>query len=229
MFEVPTGVRPLDLSVLFGDAPAVAPLLLGALVVEPVGGVVLRVIETEAYMADDPAAHSFRGRTPRNSPMFLAAGRWYAYFVYGMHWCLNVVTGGEGDGQAVLLRAGVVVSGWPVVAQRREVVVSADSGPRFESAAARAVDGPAKFASAVGVDARVSGKSCLRDEGTSGLWLGTDGVTLPLDRVTGRVGISAGQDRLWRFCAAGAPRRSPEAALHPRQRNRKSATVEQLP
>jgi DNA-3-methyladenine glycosylase len=208
----PVEMQVFDRSVLLNDAPDVAPLLLGALVVDPVGGVVLRIIETEAYMANDPAAHSFRGRTQRNAPMFLAAGHWYAYFVYGMHWCLNVVTGGEGDGQAVLLRAGRVEAGWPLVAERRGVTSSSVSGPRFEVAKARAVDGPAKLAAALAVDGRVSGGGCLQTQSSPGLWLGTDGLTLPVARITGRVGVSAGQEVPWRFCTAAAPRRAPDAA-----------------
>ncbi|MDO9175181.1 MAG: DNA-3-methyladenine glycosylase [Actinomycetota bacterium] len=85
------------------DAVAVAPELLNKLIV--VHGVVARVAEVEAYTADDPASHSFNGRTARNATMFGPAGHWYVYFIYGVHHCLNLVTGADGDGQAVLVRA----------------------------------------------------------------------------------------------------------------------------
>lgn len=88
------------------DAMIVAPELLNKLFV--VNGRVARIAEVEAYTADDEASHSFRGQTKRNAVMFGPAGFWYVYLIYGMHYCVNLVTGEEGDGQAVLIRAVVV-------------------------------------------------------------------------------------------------------------------------
>lgn len=85
------------------DAPLVAPDLLNRLLV--IGGQRARITEVEAYTADDPASHSFRGRTARNAAMFGPPGHWYVYLIYGIHHCLNLVTGAEGDGQAVLIRS----------------------------------------------------------------------------------------------------------------------------
>ncbi len=63
------------------------------------------IIETEPYQQDDEASHSFRGMTKRTEPMFKEAGTIYMYFIYGMHWCMNIVTGPKGRGEAVLIRA----------------------------------------------------------------------------------------------------------------------------
>ncbi|MEO6462647.1 MAG: DNA-3-methyladenine glycosylase, partial [Candidatus Eisenbacteria bacterium] len=90
------------------DSLAVAPELIGCTLVrrDPAGTIGGVIVEVEAYRgADDPASHAFRGETPRTRSMFGPPGRAYVYFIYGMHHCLNIVTGPPGTGQAVLVRA----------------------------------------------------------------------------------------------------------------------------
>ena len=112
----------LPRSLLTGWSTDVAPALLGATVVSVLGGArtAVRLTEVEAYRGEqDPGSHAFRGRTRRTEVMFGPAGRAYVYFTYGMHWCMNVVTGPDGTASAVLLRAGEVVDGLPEAQARR--------------------------------------------------------------------------------------------------------------
>ncbi len=141
-----------------------------------------RIVETEAYTQDDPASHSFRGRTPRNAVMFGPPGHLYVYLSYGIHRCANVVTGLDGDGQAVLVRALDPIDGIEVMLQRR--------GRR------PLADGPGKLCQAMGIE--------LRDDGAdltgSAIAILDDGTPPPPRAVTGpRVGITKAIDRPWRF------------------------------
>jgi len=175
-----------DLSALLGgDVVAAARSLLGQRLRSEVGGVVCEVLvtEVEAYGgADDPASHGFGGRTARNASMFRAAGTLYVYRSYGMHWCLNAVTGAVGEPAAVLLRGGRPVAGEEHMRRRR-------------GRSDHLCDGPGKLAQALGVTGDQDGTSLL------------DGVV----RLVGepkagrriaagpRVGISRAAERAWRF------------------------------
>ncbi|MEV0620995.1 DNA-3-methyladenine glycosylase [Nonomuraea sp. NPDC050404] len=115
------GLNPTALPRGFFDRPSheVAPDLLGRVLVH--GTVAVRLTEVEAYggPGEDPAAHTYRGRTPRNAVMFGPPGHLYVYFTYGMHFCANLVCLPDGHGSAVLLRAGEVVAGIPEARDRR--------------------------------------------------------------------------------------------------------------
>jgi len=93
----------LPLSFYRRETVSVAKKLLGCYLVY--GDKVGKIIETEAYVTNDPACHTFNGKTKRNAAMFENGGIAYVYFIYGMHHCFNVVTSKKGIGEAVLIRA----------------------------------------------------------------------------------------------------------------------------
>jgi DNA-3-methyladenine glycosylase len=189
----------------------VAPDLLGRVLVRvlPDGSrLAARVVETEAYRQDDPASHSYRGRTARTEVMFGPPGALYVYFTYGMHSCMNVVTGQDGEGSAVLLRAGEPVEGLAEMARRRRT-----EDPRLLLA------GPGRFCEAFDITREQDGLDLV--EGDL-VWL-ERGTPVPDGRVerTVRVGITVALERPWRFVVAGSPflsRRTVVAAPVPRQR-----------
>ncbi len=115
--------RPLPQSFFRRPAETVARDLLGRYLVRELDGerLVLRLVETEAYLgAPDRASHAWAGRrTPRNESLYLAGGHAYVYMIYGLHFCLNAVTGEAGAGGAVLLRAGEPVAGEATMRENR--------------------------------------------------------------------------------------------------------------
>ncbi len=124
------------------DADVVAPELLNKVLSVAIGEstVAGRIVETEAYLPDDPASHTFNGPTERNRVMFGPAGHLYVYLSYGIHRCANVVTGDVGSGQAVLIRAVRPVAGIALMRARRD-------RPDRELC-----DGPGKLCQALGID-----------------------------------------------------------------------------
>lgn len=175
---------------LAGPVLEVAPRLLGAVLRS--GEVAVRLTEVEAYAGTrDPGSHACRGRTPRTAVMFGPAGHAYVYFTYGMHWCLNVVTGPEGTASAVLLRAGQVIDGLDLARARRAGASDRDL-----------CRGPARLCRALQVDGRLGGCDLLDPTSPLQLDLGTP----PPAVATGpRVGLSAGADLPWRFWVPGEP------------------------
>ena len=180
---------PLNRDFFIGDATDVAPGLLNKVLVA--GGCEGRIVEVEAYTGDDPASHSFRGRTERNAAMFGPAGHLYVYFTYGMHHCVNVSTGAEGDGQAVLLRAVVPMSGLELMTARR-------------GRGRRIADGPGKLCQAFAIDRSVNGVDlCDPSHGQPAIGIFDDGLEPPTEpQQSLRIGIRVGTDRLWRWSVA---------------------------
>jgi DNA-3-methyladenine glycosylase len=145
MGDTATELSPEAALLLSRDSLEVAPALLGAVisVAGSQGRVAIRLTEVEAYRGEeDPGSHAFRGRTARNASMFEAGGCIYVYFTYGMHHCLNIVSGPAGVSRAVLLRAGEVVNGTELARERRPAA-------RTDRDLAR---GPARLCSALGLD-----------------------------------------------------------------------------
>ena len=182
-----------------------ARLLLGCELVADTddGEVRVRVVEVEAYRGlDDPGSHCYRGRTPRNSVMWGTAGHLYVYFVYGMHFCANVVALDEGRAGAVLLRAGELLSDPGVAHVRRPTARGRD---------ADLARGPARLCTLLGVGREHNGVDVLDPASPVRL---EPGERIPDEAVrTGpRVGVAAGQQRPWRLWVAGSPAVTPYKA-----------------
>ncbi len=168
----------------------VAPDLLGKILVHelPEGLVAGRIVETESYHQDDPAAHSYGGISPRNKSLFAAPGTIYVYLSYGLHYCANVATYTEGIGEGVLLRALEPLSGLEVMRQRRQQ-------KRLELLCS----GPARLTQALGIDKSHDGQSLF----SSQLYVAEDEdsklVTEEEIVFTTRVGISKAVEEKLRF------------------------------
>ena len=135
------------------SAVEVAPDLLGALLIHdtPDGRIAGRIVEVEAYLGpEDLAAHSSRGRTPRNAVMFGPPGHLYVYLVYGLHHCANVVCGPGDKPEAILLRGALLVEGEELARSRRG-----------DAPVARLAAGPGNLAAAFGIDRRLNGADLL--------------------------------------------------------------------
>lgn len=142
------------LDALKSGAQAAAPRLLGVEVVTHIDGTLTRgrIVETEAYLAeDDAASHSASGPTRRNASMFEAAGAGYVYLIYGMHLCFNVVTGAAGQGEAVLIRALEPLEGLDAMRRRR-------GGRASDRDLCR---GPGRLAQALGIERADDGGTLL--------------------------------------------------------------------
>lgn len=176
-----------DFDFLNNDAVAVAPKLLGCYLKREIGGqkILVKIVETEAYDQTDEASHSYRGNTPRTSVMFGSSGHLYVYFSYGMHYCMNVVTGLAGHGSAVLIRAVEPLTGLEIISQNRHGL----SG-------ILATNGPAKTTQALEIDKSFNG----HDLASSPLRLIIK-PELPTQQIvqTTRIGISRAMTKPWRF------------------------------
>lgn len=147
-----------------------------------------RIVESEAYLAaGDPAAHAWRGRTPRTEPLWGPAGTWYVFLIYGVHHCLNVAVEPRGRPGCVLIRA-LEIEGGGVGSGR----------------------GPGRLTRALDIDRRLSGAHAFASE--SGLWL-REGPPPRGVGISRRIGIARGAEKRLRYydtqsAAVSGPRRS---------------------
>lgn len=198
--------RALDRTFFARPAPLVASDLVGRLLIAR-DGLTARVVETEAYTADDPACHAYRRRTPRNDPLWGPPGHAYVYRSYGVHWCFNVATGTDGDPQGCLIRAAQPMGGRQVMRARRGSVVDREL-----------LRGPAKLCHAFALTGADSGADLCS---VGPVTFADDGAHVD-EVVSGpRVGVSQAADWPWRFFVPRSPwvsayRRSPRAPAPPR-------------
>ncbi len=160
------------------EAITVAPKLLGTILCRRMHNGQIKkgvVVETEAYMPDDPACHAARGITKRTIPMFEQGGISYVYFIYGMYHCFNTVTGEKGSGQAVLIRALHMLGNEPI----------------------RSASGPGKLCRYLEID-RTHNSLPLTKE--NGLWFEENPEPQKfIIETSSRIGISIGKEKQWRF------------------------------
>ena len=178
--------RPLKRAFFARSVHEVAPDLIGAtLLVNGVGGI---IVEVEAYHHTDPAAHSFRGPTPRNKVMFGPPGFSYVYRSYGIHWCVNFVCEEEGSASAVLIRALQPTHGIPAMRRRRRLHDERSL-----------CSGPGKLTEALGIS-----------DQHNGLPLDTSPITLHAragkpDVIAGlRIGLTKAVELPWRYGLKGS-------------------------
>jgi DNA-3-methyladenine glycosylase len=156
------------------------------------------IVETEAYLRDDPACHAYTRQTARNAPMFGPSGMVYVYQIYGMYHCVNIASGGEGIGEAVLIRALAPVDGVDLMRQRRQ---EASRKPQREFKDTELCKGPGCLVQALGIDKSMNG------------WMVQDSdlklivnLEQEFDIVqTTRIGLSKGADLPYRFYVKNHP------------------------
>jgi len=178
--------KPLKRAFFARSVHKVAPDLIGAtLLFNGVGGI---IVEVEAYHHTDPAAHSFRGPTPRNRVMFGPPGFSYVYRSYGIHWCVNFVCEEEGSASAVLIRALEPTHGLAAMRRRRGL-----------EDARSLCSGPGKLCEALGIT--VAHSALALDLPPYALYARTGKV----ETVSGiRIGLTKAVDYPWRYRLKGS-------------------------
>ncbi|SKC06558.1 DNA-3-methyladenine glycosylase [Dyadobacter psychrophilus] len=199
----PESILPLSFYSAY-DTRTLAEKLIGCeLVHESPDGVSSGIIvETEAYLCDDPACHAYNRRTTRTEPMYGIAGTSYVYLIYGMYECFNVVSNKEGIGEAVLIRALQPVNGIELMELRRQLIPGRNA-PKLRKKPLKLSDlckGPGNLARAMGIE-RSAHNNILLDKRP--LYINDRVIHNPDVGTSKRIGINVGVDSLYRFYLKG--------------------------
>ncbi len=152
------------------------------------------IVETEAYLQNDPACHAYQRRTARTEPMYAAPGTIYVYLIYGMYQCFNVVSQEEGCGEAVLIRALQPTGGIELMEMRRQNRKKV--GLQKPVALRELCRGPGKLVLAMGIDRSVHNGLSLTE---SNLYI-TPPIQTDIEiNISKRIGITQGADLLYRY------------------------------
>jgi DNA-3-methyladenine glycosylase len=184
---------PLKASSLALDARGLAQALIACILVSdsPDGRTAGRIVETEAYLPDDPACHAFSGKTPRNATLFGAPHRAYVYQIYGRSLCFNLSAELEGIGSGVLIRALEPLEGIALMEARRGTNVLRDL-----------CRGPGRLAQALAIERIHDGIDLFRG---GRLWLAAPDRPAGKIRSSRRIGLTRAAERRLRYYEAGSP------------------------
>jgi DNA-3-methyladenine glycosylase len=176
------------------SATEVAPDLIGCTLFRQMpNGPLIRatIVETEAYTSTDPACHAYRGLSKRNAALFGPPGRSYVYFIYGMYYCLNVVTEPLGTGSAVLIRALELDN------------IPPELPPKYTQKPNRIAAGPGKLCRALNIDLTLNGVPFVP---SSGVWLEHRSRLITAQDIvqTTRIGITKAAEKPWRWYLKGS-------------------------
>ena len=170
---------------------ALARFLIGVTLVRRVGRQTMtaRIVETEAYIAGDPAGHGFNGQTKRNAALFTERGHAYIYRIYGVWWCLNVSAGKTGEGVGVLIRAAEPVTGLAVMQRRRP-----------HMATRNILRGPGRLCETLAIDRSLDGIDLTHNDA---LWLAMRRPPREIGKSV-RIGLTKSEDAVLRFYERGS-------------------------
>lgn len=193
-------LKPIAPNFAARSAELVARQLLGRCIVRAFDDgsqIIARIVETEAYLGSpDRASHAWNNRrTSRNASLYLPGGHWYVYFIYGMHFCLNVVAGRADAGGAALIRAAEIIQGADLAQRHRGLNGALRPGDL--------AGGPGKLCKALHIDRAFDGRAVT----DSALWLAAGRPVRDAQVAIGpRIGVAyAGDAAIWplRFAIAG--------------------------